>query len=211
MFNVCPGCGVYAVEKGIDPAGPFAVCPACGYRHRFLRLPLFVITGAGGAGKSTVCLRLPASLPECVVLETDILWGLVPASPDDNYRGYHNAWLRLAKNVGQSGRPVVLCGTALPDQLEDCPERRYFAAVHYLCLVCDDAVLRDRLRSRPGWRASGTPPFVEKMSRFNAWLRDHAGATRPPMTLLDTSAAAIDHTVEQVAGWVRARLPREQS
>jgi hypothetical protein len=125
MFNVCPKCGEYTEIEDIDPAGPFAVCPICHHRHPFAWLPLFVVSGASGTGKSTVCLHLPAALPECVAMETDILLGQVTATPDDNYRSYRNAWLRIAKNIGQGGRPVVLCGTALPDQIEPCPERRY--------------------------------------------------------------------------------------
>ena len=206
MFNVCPRCGAYSDAKPVDPAGPFVVCPACGHRQPFAWLPLFIVSGASGTGKSAVCLHLPAALPECVALETDILWGQVPATADDNYRSYHNLWLRLAKNIGQGGRPVVLCGTALPDQVEPCAERRYFTAVRYLALVCDDDVLVERLRSRPAWR--GCPPsFIEDMRHFNRWVREHAVATTPPMTLLDTSYRPLGESVEQTVRWARSHLP----
>lgn len=65
-------------------------------------------------------------------------------------------WLRLAKNIGQAGLPIILCGTSLPDQFEACPERRYFATLHYLALVCDEITLKERLRQRPAWRSSIT-------------------------------------------------------
>src|SRR6266496_6638262 len=70
-------------------------------------------------------------------LVSDILWGAVPATPANNYSDYRNMWLRVAKNIGQAGRPVVLCGTAIPEQFETCPERRYFSTLHYLAMVCD--------------------------------------------------------------------------
>jgi hypothetical protein len=35
MLNVCLQCGVYRAEKLIDPIGPFAICPECGYKQRF--------------------------------------------------------------------------------------------------------------------------------------------------------------------------------
>ncbi len=206
MFNVCPACGEYAVEKAIDPSGPFAVCPCCGHRHRFAQRPLFLITGASGAGKTTVGLRLVELLTECVVLESDILWRAEFDTPDDDYLAYRDLWLRVAKNIGQAGRPVVLCGTAVPAQFEACPERRYFIALHYLALVCDERVLRERLRTRPAWRQSSGEEFVERMARFNRWLQDHAGQTEPPMTLLDTSDLSVEDTVDRVASWVRDRL-----
>jgi hypothetical protein len=211
VFNVCPGCGEYAVEKAIDPAGPLAVCPACGHRHPFRRLPLFAVTGASGAGKSALCLRLPPLLPDCVVLESDILWRPEFDRPADDYRDFHATWLRLAKNIGQAGRPVVLCGTALPAQLEDQPERRYFAGIHYLALVCDDATLAERLRRRPAWRQSGDDAFVGRMLAFNRWLIANAATTRPPLTLLDTGRQTTDESATAVAAWVVSRWRDDQA
>jgi len=205
MFNVCPRCGEYAEVKPIDPSGPFVVCPRCGARQPFAWLPLFILTGASGTGKSAICRHLPAALPECVAMEGDILWGHVAASPDDNYRSYRNVWLRVAKNIAQGGRPVVLCGTALPDQVEPCPERRYFTAVHYLALVCDDDVLAERLRRRPGALAVA-PEFIEEMRRFNRWMQRHAAETAPGMALLDTTQLPLAASVERTAAWVRGHL-----
>jgi rRNA maturation protein Nop10 len=212
MFNVCPQCGEYCVEKVIEPCEPgsakaaYAICPFCHYAHRFLRQPLFIITGASGVGKSTACLALVPILNECVVLESDILWGMIQATPEDNYRDYRNTWLRLAKNIGQSGRPVVLCGTAVPEQFETCPERRYFSTLHYLAMTCDESLLAERLRQRPAWRHSVSATFVERMLEFNGWLKTHAGKTNPPMTLHDTGHCSPAETVEEVAGWIRQRL-----
>jgi len=78
MFNVCPHCGEYSVRKEIDPRGPFAICPFCGHRSRFVRLPLFVLTGASGAGKTTIALNLARSFHDCVTMDSDMLWGVVP-------------------------------------------------------------------------------------------------------------------------------------
>ena len=58
-------------------------------------------------------------------------------------------WLRIAKNVGQSGRPVVFCGSAFPEHFEECPERSDFSKLYYLTLVCDDDLLVERLQQRP--------------------------------------------------------------
>jgi 2-phosphoglycerate kinase len=206
MFNVCPACGIYSVEKEVDPVESVAICPTCGYRHPFLRLPLFVLTGASGVGKTTVCLYLPAALPECVALESDILWRKEFDDPIGNYREYRDLWLRIAKNVGQSGRPVVLAGTALPDQLESCPERRYFATIHYLALVCNGDALAERLGARPSWRQSRSAEFADRMVRFNRWLIDNANRTNPPMALLDTTDSTVEDTIDQVAAWVRWKV-----
>jgi broad-specificity NMP kinase len=164
------------------------------------------VTGASGAGKSVVCLALVPILQECVVLDSDILWGIIPATAEDNYRSYRNAWLRIAKNIGQSGRPVVLCGSAIPEQFESCPERRYFSTLHYLALVCEDKALIERLEQRPAWRKSGSAETLEGMAQFNRWLQEHASRTQPPMTLYDTTNRSISETVGDIAQWIRQRL-----
>jgi predicted kinase len=212
MFNVCPGCGEYTVEKEVEPTSPtsaVAICPTCGHRHPFRRQPLFIVTGASGTGKTTVGLRLGAALPECVVLDNDILWCKpfeeLHASGADPHP-FRTLWLRMAKNIGQAGRPVVLLGSALPEQYESSPERRYFERVHYLTLVCSPEVLDARLRARPAWRKSGTDETRETMQTFNRWLRDNAATTTPPMTVLDTTSITIEATLAAVAGWVRRAL-----
>ncbi len=206
MFNVCPQCGVYSVEKTIASIGPFAICPFCQYAHPFLQQPLFIITGPSGAGKTTVCLALVPLMDECVIMESDILWGAFPATPENNYSDYRNMWLRVAKNIGQAGRPVVLCGTAIPEQFETCPERRYFSTLHFLAMVCDDSLLRERLQQRPQWRGSGSDDVVERMVQFNRWLKEHATTTNPPMTLYDSTRQSIQETTRGVAQWIRERL-----
>jgi predicted ABC-type ATPase len=206
MFNVCPQCGEYCVEKTIDPDGLFAICPFCHYKHPFLQQPLFIITGPSGAGKSAICLELVPLMKECVVMESDILWGAFAGAPENDYSDYRNMWLRVAKNIGQAGRPVVLCGTALPDQFETCAERRYFSTLYYLAIVCDDALLKERLQQRPQWRKSGSDDFVKQMVQFNRWLREHAATTDPPMTLYDNTHQSIQETTSDVAQWIRERL-----
>ena len=205
MFNVCPQCGEYCVEKTIDLSGPYAICPFCHHPHPFLRHPLFLITGPSGAGKTTVCIELVSQLHECVVMDSDILWGAFPDTAEP-LPTYQDVWLRVAKNIGQAGRPVVLCGTALPEQFESCPERRYFSTLHYLALVCDETVLRARLLLRPAWRQSGSPDVLERMASFNHWLKEHASETTPPMTLYDTSSQSLEETTRAIGSWIRERL-----
>jgi hypothetical protein len=206
MFNICPRCGMYSERKTIDPSGPFAICRHCGHAHPFKQLPLFIVTGASGSGKSAACLQLVPLLPECVVLETDLFWRPEFAAPDKNYRDFRNLCLRVAKNIGQAGHPVVLSGSAIPEQYETCPERIYFAATHYLALVCEDAAIQQRLKDRPPWRASSNPDQIAEHVTFNRWIKANADKTVPLMTLLDTSSATIQTTAGQIAGWVRRQL-----
>jgi 2-phosphoglycerate kinase len=202
MFNVCHQCGLYRADKIIDPSGPYAVCPECGFKHPFRQLPLFIVSGASGAGKSSACNALLGKLEEVILLDSDILWRGEFNRPD-HYRDFFETWLRMAKNISQSGRPVVLfgAGVGVPENIEPCVERRYFSAVHYLALVCDDEVLAQRLNARPAWRGTGNLSFIEENIRFNRWFKE-SGIHGHSITLIETTDVPLEKTVEQVKGWI---------
>ena len=203
MLNVCYQCGSYRADKGIDPTGPSAICPECGYKHPFVQMPLLIVSGASGTGKSTVCHRLTGRLNQVVLLDSDILWRPEFNSPTDNYREFFETWLRLCKNIAQSGRPVVLFGAGfgVPDNIEPRIERRYFSTISYLALVCSDEALATRLQHRPAWRENG-PAFIQEQIRFNGWFMTRDGNRQPAVQLLDTTSVPIQETARQVESWI---------
>ena len=206
MFNVCTACGLSHVEPEFDGSGRL-VCSSCGGRRPFRRLPLLLVGGPAGAGKSSVGASLLGGLTEAVVIEGDLLWRREFDTPADGYNEYCRLWLRLAAHISQSGKPVTLFGAgfAVPGSVEPLPERRLFDAVHYLGLVCGDEVLASRLRARPTWRNT-TDELVGEHVKFNRWLKEHAAATEPPVTLIDTTSAAVSETAALVASWIRGRV-----
>ena len=126
--------------------------------------------------------------------------------PATNYRNYRETWLLVCKNISQAGKPVILCGAGVPDQFEQCIERRYFSNVHYLALVCEIETLTSRLRNRPAWRGSSKDEYIEEHLKFNRWLIDNAQDTQPPMTLLNTSEITVDESVQAAERWIHSHL-----
>lgn len=200
---------MYRADKTIDPIGPYAICPECGCKHPFLRLPLLIVSGASGAGKTAVCQRLVGKVAQAVLLDSDILWRPEFNTPENRYHDFFETWLRVCKNISQSGRPVVLfgAGTGVPENLEACVEKRYFSAIHYLALVCADDVMAERLQQRPNWRGSNEPAYLEAQFRFNQWFKDYQGT--PEIHRLDTTRIPLEETVSQVDLWIQEKLSCE--
>jgi hypothetical protein len=207
MLNICANCGLYRPDKIIDPAGPSAICPECWHRHPFRLMPLFIISGASGAGKSAECHDLVGKMTDVVLLDSDILWRPEFERSHVAAPSFSETWLRVAKNVGQSGRPVALFGSGLgvPDNVEPCVERRYFTDVYYLALVCSGDALARRLRGRPEWRKTNTDEYVSRQITFNQWFQERHRDLAPPIALLDTTHSSISSTAAAVAAWIRAK------
>jgi hypothetical protein len=112
---------------------------------------LFVVTGAPGAGKSTVVpelLRLHSG--QLVVMDMDELLdhegrvlgiAIADKSAAPIWPAYNALWLRITELVRRSGTPVLLLTPGIPSEL---PEGRW------LHLDCPDAVRSERLADR-GW------------------------------------------------------------
>lgn len=206
MFNACPQCGEYTDTKEIVGSPSRAICLVCRHEHRFLSLPLFIVTGASGAGKTTAALELTSHTQDFVILDQDILWCDAFNKPDDNFQLFRNTWLRLIKNIHQAGKSVVLFGSSIPEQFEGCVERRYMDSIHYLALVCEPTELKKRLLERPKWRNSASAENLERMVEFNHWLKENASKTQPNMVLLDTSMMTATATARSIHDWLAATV-----
>lgn len=162
-------------------------------------MPLFIITGASGVGKSTVSTQLFQKEKDYIVMESDILWDDTYNVPENNYREYRELWLRMCKNISQIGKPVVLCGSSVPEQFEKCLERRYFSEIHYIAIVCDEDVLYKRLKEYRGYEDQ---QYVKGSIYFNKWIKENADKTHPSMQLLDNSRLTVDESAKTLEDWI---------
>ena len=199
MLNVCTSCKKYSAEKEVSEDGDFLLCPFCGYKQAIKRMPLFIITGASAAGKSTISAQLFLKEKDYHVIESDIFWSEFYNEPETDYRKYREYCLRICKNISQIGKPVVLCGSAVPKQFENCIERRYFAKIHYLAVVCDEDILQRRLIEE---RHFEDPKSIKSALDFNTWLKTNAANTSPKIQLLDNSRLTVEEATQRTNEWI---------
>ncbi len=175
-------------------------CPRCGARTARSDLPLFVVAGVSGAGKTTVLESLRPRLRDCELFDVDLILHVAGLG----WETWRNTWLQLAGAIALNGRPTVLCGTFTPGQLAELPARRLVGPVHFCLLNAPHDVISDRLRSRPTWRGS-TDEFIEAQRGFAAQLR----AEITPV--FDTATLDPAATAECVAKWINNLLAEYRS
>jgi broad-specificity NMP kinase len=146
--------------------------------------PLYAVSGAPGAGKTSVQAALLAPRDGLVVMDIDELLedsalpGVPIAVPEAApiWPAYGRMWRRIIDMTRRSGHPVVFLSPNIPSELPD--------ATGHLLLDCDDEVRADRLRAR-GWNAT----------QIDSALQD-ARAYRP---LFDTVVRTDDTDPQGVA------------
>src|SRR5689334_11094644 len=156
MAYVCPHCGMYS-QNHVDREQNMN-CEYCEIKTQTKILPLFVVAGTSGAGKTSVLPELVKQLPECVVFDKDLLLGHATHGLEQ----FYDAWLLIAHSIAQGGRHTVICGTIMPWDLDNCPNRDLVGTIHFLNLHCNDEVREQRLKARPAWRKSSSDEAIEE-------------------------------------------------
>lgn len=205
---ICEQCGTWMERPAVQDRGSvlaFAVCASCRYANPIERFPLWFVSGSSGSGKTALAPLLRTLLPASIVFEGEAIDYWRFQGRDGGYAPLYDQWLKVARELAANHRPVVLIAMATPDQLDASPWRRYFSAVHFLGLVCDDAVQAARLLARPAWRNSASPEFIQGACTFTRELKA-LGRRTPEIALADTSTASTKETAGQVGAWVRRTL-----
>ena len=203
MLHVCPRCGRYAPELSFSPDS--VRCPFCGEETPIRRYPLFLITGASCAGKSTLTRELYLHDSRVAAIESDILWDEKWREKGDNFRAYRAMWLRLCQDISHTGKPVVLCGCCDPSQFAGQPEAGFFTGLHYLAVVCRDEILRERMDRR----GVSSPAAREGNAAYNRWFYENHHKTSPAITLLDTSDLSPKQAAAAAGLWIGEILQKE--
>ena len=197
MFEICRACGKYSDR--MEPIDDGLRCPACGHVAPFTRLPVFFLSGASGAGKSTAAHVLFETQKEYITMECDILWGEHYNTPDDNYAAFRDVWLRMAANYAQYGKSTLLCGCITPEQVSCRHRSRYFSAAYYAAVVLSDEEMTRRMEKR-----SFAPEHMRSSLNFNRWLREHGAESG--MEIIDATRLTPEETAAEIHRWIMARI-----
>lgn len=170
------------------------------------KLPLLLILGPSGTGKTTVLKRLLRRDNPCILIDADTFWRTEFNAPETNFIEFKRYCLKIAIHISQNGFPIVYFLQGVPDDFKKCREASSFSQIHYLFLVCDEENLISRLHRKPkGWGLlERNPNHIDDILQYNKLLKDLAQQHDIPM--IDTSKSSIEEVSEEVYKWILSTI-----
>ena len=200
-MHYCTRCEAAPPHRDPNPGQGTAICSQCGAENEIPSVPLFVVTGGSGCGKSTVSIGLLRKRNPYLVVDADFLahgkGGL------DTWDAYYNYTCIVSLTLARNQRPIVLVGGMHPSQVENAKTSAFFSAVHFLVIACDATAQTARLKGR-----SATQPAEESIDnavKQSRWIVEGAGQ-RPNATVLDTTGWTREQAVSYADRWILERL-----
>ena len=148
MIGICTKCGNHQWDKEVK--GDEIHCPKCGNSWKFIKLPLFILTGCSGIGKTTTAMEIIRRKAEFTVLDGDMFYNIMPHETEEDYYDQVEQIGSLSKNLMQTGLPVLWTMAGNLDKLSKTYNSRFFREIYYLALVCEEELLRARMRDGRG-------------------------------------------------------------
>lgn len=168
MIDICPSCGNHDYDKTV--AGNTITCPKCGHSWDFLKLPLFIVTGASGVGKSTTVQALQKLSRDFVCLDSDLFYNIMPHKTPEDYMAQTEAMMAFARDVMQCGRPTVWARAGNIDMLSKAYGARFFGGIYVLALTASEEELRRRMTEG---RGIADPGWIQSSIDYNRYFMEH--------------------------------------
>ncbi|MFD0696373.1 AAA family ATPase [Paenibacillus sp. GCM10027628] len=164
------------------------------------KVPLYIVTGASGSGKSTVVKELRRVMPDYDVFDYDALIKVMRDDEDDEIdkNKLKNIWLRVARGIAESGRSAIICGRIQPQDIKKCKDFDYFRRIYYLVLHCDEKTREKRLRAR----STMTDKKLQSNIDLAKKLIRRADQYSPTMPVIDTSKTNAAKVAKRISKWI---------
>jgi len=191
----CPECDAFALSGCTNTL----ICTACNAQIEANFLPLFLISGASGTGKSTLVCHLRPLLPDCVVVGGDLLVDVT----NRDHQSFLGRWLRIAYAAAQSGHPIVIAGVIEKTELDAHVDRSLVGRIHVIGLHTSEEVRVARLQARPRWAKHSAEKRAAKIAEHVNFAKRVAEDAE---LLVDTTENTVENIAQEVAAWIQQRV-----
>ncbi len=197
MIGVCSKCGNFGWNKEVRNGEIH--CLRCGNVWKYISLPLFILTGCSGVGKTTTAIEVMHRKVDFVILDADMFYGFMPLETDEDYKKWVELIENISKNIMQSGRPVLWTMAGNLDKLHHAYNSRFFSDIHCLALVCDEELLRSRMKEGRKITDEG---WIQSSVDYNQYFKTHDKIGDTEFETFDISGKSVSEVADYVITWV---------
>lgn len=202
MIGICPQCGDYKWNKQVSEH-KHITCPSCGHQWHFKSMPLFVLTGCSGVGKTTTAQELMQRDTGFIPMDADFFYNIMPHDTDEDLHNWVEHMLSLSKNIMQGGRPLLWTMAGALEHFENSYNRRFFTDIHYLAFVCSDKELETRMREG---RNVTDINWIQSSIDYNRWFIEHGNLSNKRIDTYDITGKSVLEVADYVVQWVTEKL-----
>jgi broad-specificity NMP kinase len=203
MIGICPKCGNYEWNKQITEDKKYIICQKCRYQWKFKAMPLFILTGCSGVGKTTTVQELVQRDTMVIVMDADCLYNIMPHDTKEDYKNWVEQIMSLSKNIMQGGKPLLWTIAGALDYFENTYNRRFFTEIFFLALVCNSEDLEKRMREG---RHITDSNWINNSIEYNRWFIENGSLFSKKVDTYDITGKNVSEVADYVIQWVAARL-----
>lgn len=203
MVGICSKCGSWEWDKQVTEDKNHIECQQCGHQWKFKSMPLFVLTGCSGVGKTTTAQELLQRDTNFIVMDADFFYNLVPHDTDEDCKNWVEQILSLSKNVMQGGKPLLWTMAGALENFEIAYNRRFFTEIYFLALVCDSESLEKRMREG---RHITDSNWIKGSVDYNRWFIENGTVSNKRVDTYDITGKTVSEVADYVAQWVEGKL-----
>lgn len=200
MIGICPKCGNYDWNKEVSPKKQKITCQNCGHQWNYKALPLYVLTGCSGVGKTTTAQELLQRDLDVIVMDADILYNIMPHETEEDYKNWVEQILAISRNIMQGGKPLLWTIAGALDHFANTYNKRFFTDIHFLALVCSSEELERRMRE--GRRITDSN-WIQSSIDYNRWFMEWGNVSGQRIDTFDITGKSVCEVANYVAEWVQ--------
>lgn len=197
MIGICSKCGNHDWDKEVVQGR--IRCPKCGNEWEFCSMPLYILTGCSGVGKTTTGIAVMQKQKEVIVLDADMFYNIMPHETEADDYDQVEQLQSLTRNIMQSGKTVMWTMAGNIDKLTRTYNSRFFSDIRCLALVCEDEALRSRMTEGRGITDEG---WIKGSQDYNNYFRTHTSLADTAFEVLDITGKGVDEVAEAVIDWL---------
>lgn len=199
MIGICSKCGSTEWDKEVE--NDEIICPNCGNRWKFKKLPIFFLTGCSGIGKTTTGKELQKIASDYVIIDADMFSNIMHPQNDDEYYHMIAQIYHLTKNINQSGKMVVWTMAGNIDKLYHTYGAKYFSGINVLALTATAGEVRRRMKEG---RKIEDADWIQGSVDYNEYFRTHDFLGDTKFDSLDCTNDTPEIVAGKVLEWLNS-------